>query len=116
MALQVERSGQLQECAPPLQVGDIIAEHGRIMRMETITVQDFILYAVSGGIPRHGYEKILIDEAFVTSSPNEEDKPIGLEHENGGALVEDGEDVVEDNDALPSIIGGEVTIIWVNAL
>ena len=116
MALQVERSGLLQECVPALQVGDIIPEHGRIMRIETITVHEFIMYAVSGGIPLHGFENILIDEAFVTSSSNDDDKPISHNGENDSALVEDSDDVVEDDDGLPSIIGGEVTVIWVNAL
>lgn len=116
MALQVERSGRLEECAPSLKVGDIIPEYGRIMRVETITVHEFIMYAVSGGIPLHGFEKILIDEAFVSSSSNDDDKPISHNGENDSALVEDSDDVVEDDDGLPSILGGVVTVIWVNAV
>ena len=133
MALQVERSGRLRKCAPSLQVGDIIPAHGRIMRIETITVQDFIMYILAGGVPLHGFDKIVIDERFVITSTSStedcesvieavaesavEDAVVAVEEDEvSGEEVEDGDEEGVEDDGLPSIIGGEVTVIWVNAL
>jgi hypothetical protein len=123
VALQVSLTGQLIEDAPSLRIGDIIPAHGKIMRIETLTVQDFILYALSGGIPLYGYDEVLIDERFITSTFSKEDGEVVAESvEEGGAedadididRVEESNQEGVETDGLPSLIGGTVIIYWIN--
>lgn len=130
MTLQVTPTGLLEGTKSSPQVGDIIPAHGRIMKIETISVTDFVMYALSGGIPLHGFDEIMIDEKFVTSANEDGEEVIeGITEssiENASIVAEDdeegaeviGEDVEDggEDDGLPSIIGGEVVVYWVNQL
>lgn len=95
MAFQISSTGRLLEDLRQPQIGDVLG-HGIVMRVETIRVADFIAFAISGGIPLHGFDQILIDERFVVEAPSTE--------------------CDDDEDTLPTIIDGNVFIIWVNAL
>lgn len=88
MPLQISQQGILMEHVAQPKMGDIIPAHGRIMRIETITIQDFVMYVLSGGVPLHGYDEIVINEDFVTTA--------------------------KDDSGIGEIVGGMVTLIWVN--
>lgn len=87
MAFHVERTGSLIEDKWEPKVGDIL-EQGKVMKVEKVGVMDFILTAIAGGIDLQGYDGVLINETFVTSA--------------------------KDEDGICEIVGGMVTLIWVN--
>jgi hypothetical protein len=89
MALQVSLTRQLMEQSLSPKVGDIM-EYGCVMKVEKVTVQDFILMAIAGGAPMYGYDIIAINEDFVTTSP--------------------------DDEGVGEIVSGMVTLIWLNEL
>jgi hypothetical protein len=89
MAIKVEPTGALVEDKSHLKVGDIL-QHRIVMKVKTVSVMDFILMAISGGVDLCGCDEVMIDESFVT-----EDK---------------------DEDGICEIVGGMVTLIWMNAI
>lgn len=117
MALRIEHTGSLVEDKTEPKIGDM-TEHGIIKRIENISVSQFITHALCGGISLYGFDTVLIDERFVTSTSSTEDCEsvaervvIAEDDEEGaeviGEEVEDRDEESVEGDGLPCIVGGD---------